>query len=314
MLRTIAIMVLAVSLLLTSTLLLARDYPMRAEQVAPNVYAVLTPSRDLPNAENRGWNSNSAFVVTESGVLVFDTGSSTAIGAALKETIQEITNQPVRWIINSHAHGDHWLGNAAFGKSAEHIYASNAVIEQVRADGRTWVERFQRMTKGATGNSQILLPNTPIDQRTELILGGVKMVIVPSGNSHSPGDLMLWLPESRVLISGDVVYSDRMPSTYASNLRQWISQLTQLERMQPKVVIPGHGKVTDVSGIVRLRELFETLWRAVEQGYQAGKSDYEMLPQVSRALAGFREHYPGLDDKLKRDISHVYLQVEAAAF
>lgn len=289
-------------------------FSMRAEQVADNVYAIITPTRELPNPDNRGWNSNSAFVVTGAGVLLFDTGSSTAIGEALKETIASVTRQPVRWIINSHAHGDHWLGNAVFTDSVQQIYASTEVIARIQSDGQRWVEQFKRMTNGATGDSPIVLPNYPINQRTELTLGGRQFVIFPSGNSHSPGDLLLWLPGVQVLISGDVIYSDRMPSTNVSDLRQWMSLLTELEQLQPKVVIPGHGKLTDIHGITRLRELFITMWDAINAGYLAGKADYEMLDDVSRALAGFRRDYPGLDEKLKRDISHVYLQVEAASF
>jgi glyoxylase-like metal-dependent hydrolase (beta-lactamase superfamily II) len=289
-------------------------FPMRATQVAPGIYAVITPAREFPNPDNRGWNSNSAFVVTDSGVVLFDTGSSTEIGKALKRTIATVTDKPVRWIVNSHAHGDHWLGNAAFADSVETIFASSTVRERIKLDGPTWVERFQRMTDGATGNSPIALPTATINQRTERVWGNTRFVIFPSGNSHSPGDLLVWLPEARVLLSGDVVYSDRMPSTNASDLKQWISLLGELQRLQPRVVIPGHGRVTDVNGIARLQALLQGLWQSVEKGYAAGKAPYEIVPDVSQALAGFRADFPGMEEKLKRDIPRVYLQVEAANF
>ena len=290
------------------------DYPMRAEAVAENVYAIVTPSRDLPNADNGGWNSNSAFVVTGSGVLLFDSGSSTGIGQAIKKTIAGITSEPVRWIVNSHAHGDHWLGNAAFAESVERIYASPEVAAAIAAGGAAWVERFDAMTGGITGNSPILAPDRTVGQATEISFGEVQARLLLSGGSHSPGDLMLWLPRQKVLIAGDVVYSDRMPSTNAGDLRQWIETLTRLQRLEPRVVVPGHGAVTDVSGIERLHALLSELWQAVEAGVDDGLSDYEMLPRVSEALASFEPFYPGLDDKLRRDLSHVYLQVEAAAF
>lgn len=288
--------------------------PMHAQAVAKNVYAVITPARDFPNPENRGWNSNSAFVVTEAGVLLFDTGSSTEIGRTLQKTIASKTDKPVRWIINSHAHGDHWLGNGAFGEGVEKIMATREVANRIQAEGPNWVNNFKRMTNGISGDSTIVVPNTTLAGRTELTLGVTRFVIFPSGNSHSPGDLMLWLPDEKVLISGDVVYSDRMPSTNAADLRQWMSMLGELEQLQPRVVIPGHGNLTNVQGLARLRSLFATLWRAVETEYKAGKTDFEMVPAVSVALAGYRKEYPGLEEKLKRDISHVYLQVEAASF
>jgi cyclase len=290
------------------------EYPMQASSVAENVYAIVTPTRELPNADNGGWNSNSAFVVTDSGVLLFDSGSSVGIGRAIRETIAGVTSQPVRWIVNSHAHGDHWLGNAAFADTVEQIYASKEVAQAIEIGGSSWVSRFNTMTGGITGDSEILAPDRTIEQETEISFGGVPVRMMLSGGSHSPGDLMLWLPRERVLIAGDVVYSDRMPSTNAGDLAQWIDTLTELQRLEPRVVVAGHGAVSDVSGLERLHALLSELWLAVEAGVDEGLSDFEMLPQVSEALAEFRPFYPGLDEKLRRDLSHVYLQVEAAAF
>lgn len=289
-------------------------FPMQAKAVAPNVYAIVTPSRELPNPGNRGWNSNSAFVVTKAGVIVFDTGSSAAIGSAIKETVSAITDQPVRWIVNSHSHGDHWLGNSVFKGTVEAIYASAQVKDRIAANGESWVDRFHAMTEGATGRSPITPPDTMVGGKTDLVLGGVKVSLLLSGDSHSPGDVLMWLPENRVLVAGDVVYSDRMPSTGDSNLAQWIKTLDEIVAMNPGVVVPGHGKVTDPAGVKRLRDLLQAFWSAVERGFKAGKLDYQMAPEVTAALSPYGAWYPGLAEKVKRDIQSVYLQVEDASF
>ncbi len=290
------------------------DYPMRAEAVAEGVYAVVTPTRDLPNPENRGWNSNSAFVITGDGVLVFDTGSSTAIGEALKATIASVTDQPVRWIVNSHAHGDHWLGNAAFGDTVEKIYATKTVAAAVKIGGSNWVRMFNDMTGGVTGDSEIVEPDTFIDERVELDLGGTEVVLFPGNSAHSPGDLIMWLPQSRVLAGGDIVYSDRMPSTNNSALQSWLEMLDTLQQLQPAKVIAGHGVVTDAAGLARLETLLTDLWDAVAAAYDEGMADFEMLPVVQQALSAYADEFPGLEEKLPRDLPHVFLQVEAAAF
>jgi len=288
--------------------------PMNAKKVAPNVYAILTPSRELPNPKNQGWNSNSAFVVTNAGVLLFDTGSSSDIGLAMKKAIAQVTDQTVRWIINSHAHGDHWLGNAAFKDTVEAIYATEQVAKNITSEGKTWVDNFKQLTKGATGESEILAPQKFITERTIIKLGDREVTLFLSGDSHSPGDILMWLSDEKVLVTGDVIYSDRMPSTYDSNLPQWIKLLGELEAMQPNVVVPGHGVVTDVEGVTRLKNLFQMFWSAAEEGYEADKSAYEMTSDVTNALSEFKENYPGLSEKVQRDISKVYLQVEAASF
>ena len=288
--------------------------PMKAKLVAPNVYAIETPSRELPNPKNQGWNSNSAFVVTNSGVILFDTGSSADIGLAIKKAIAQVTDQPVRWIINSHAHGDHWLGNAAFKDTVEAIYVTEQVAKNIKSEGKNWVDNFNKLTKGGTGDSEILLPDTFISERTKIKLGDREITLFLSGDSHSPGDILMWLADEKVIVTGDVIYSDRMPSTFDSNLPHWIKLLGELEAMQPKVVIPGHGVVTDIEGVTRLKNLLQTFWSAVEAAYEDDKSAYEMAPEVIAALSEFKSHYPGLEEKVQRDISKVYLQVEAASF
>jgi len=303
-------------MLIFSSLNCHADYlsSMKATAVADGVYAILTPARDIPNPENRGWNSNSGFVVTKTGVLVVDTGSSEEIGDALKQTIRQVTDKPVKWIVNSHAHGDHWLGNIAFKDSNPAIYATSTVNDLTKSEGATWVDNFKRLSEGATGDTPLLLPNKIIDERTELLLDETKIVLFPSGDSHSPGDLITWLPEQRILISGDVVYSDRMPTTSASKLSQWITMLDELQQLDPVAVIPGHGDVTDVEGMQRLHALLSGIREEVQKGYEAGLSDYEMLPAVVESLQQYKQYYPGFKDKLGRDISHVYLQIEAAEF
>jgi glyoxylase-like metal-dependent hydrolase (beta-lactamase superfamily II) len=290
------------------------SYPMEALPVADDVYAVITPTRDLPNPENRGFNSNSGFVVLQTGVLLFDSGSSESIGASLRDVIAEVTPLPVRWIVNSHAHGDHWLGNAAFADTVEKIFATTEVARTIENEAQTWIDRFNDMTGGITGDSNVLVPNEFIDERTEIVLDDRTFVLFPSRDSHSPGDLIMWSPSDRVLFGGDVIYSDRMPSTFDSNLAHWIETLDELVALNPEAVIPGHGDVTDAAGVARLRDFLKTLWNAVEERYNEGLTDFEMTPLVIESLSGFSDAYPGLEEKIERDLSYVYLQVEEASF
>ena len=84
--------------------------------------------------------------------------------------------------------------------------------------------------------------------------------------------------------------------------------------LDPIAVVPGHGSVTDKEGITQLLSLLNALWQSVEEGIEKGLSDFEMLPTVSKALEPFKSRYPGLEEKLRRDLSHVYLQIEATTF
>jgi len=282
------------------------SYPMKAEKVGPDVYAIISPARNLPDPENKGWNSNSAFFVTPQGVLLFDTGSSQGIGESLKKTIRSVTNKPVKWIINSHSHGDHWLGNAAFKDTSPEIYASEIVSEKILTEGDDWIDRFSRMTNGSTGNSEIALPTHQVNAKKEFLFGGRKVVMFLSNNSHSPGDIILYMPVEKILFTGDVVYSDRMPSTFAADVRHWIETLKYMEELNPNAVVPGHGIVTDKKGLNRLRSLLTDYWDEVKIQVKAGKTAEQSLESVEKRLKKYEPEFPGFDEKLKRDVQFVH--------
>ncbi|WP_026331237.1 MULTISPECIES: MBL fold metallo-hydrolase [unclassified Thioalkalivibrio] len=290
------------------------DYAMTPEAVAPGVYAVMTPARDLPSRENLGWNANMAFVVTDDGVLVFDTGSSETMGVALREAIAEVTDQPVRWIVNSHSHGDHWLGNHAFADSDPEIMAGSAATARMETEAEGWVENFREMTEGATGDTTPLLPNVAVDERITRDLGGTEVVILPSGGAHSPGDLSIWLPQTRVLLAGDVVYSDRAPSVWDGDVAQWIDLLDELIALEPAVVVPGHGRLEDAQTLARLQRYLVTLWEAIEEGVEQGLAAFETVPLVRERMGDLIDYYPGFDDKIDRSVATTYPDVEAAVF
>jgi len=316
--KKMKIVLLMTALAFTAPLFAAakvEDYAqMKAEQVAPDVYAIVTPAKDFPSAENKGWNSNAIFVVTKSGVLVFDTGSSETIGKALLKTIRGVTDKPVRWVINSHGHGDHFLGNAAFvGKGVE-IISSEQARARIAKEGYEWVDRFNTMTEGATGESKVVTPAVAVSKENKRNFGGVEVQVLFSGDAHSPGDIMFWLPGKNVLLTGDVMYTGRAPATFDSNAQHWIASLDRLHKMKPKVVVPGHGPVGDAQSIADLHDYLSTLWSLVQEGYEAGQADFEMLPVIRDKMARFETKFPGFNERLGESVSHLYLQVEAAAF
>lgn len=291
------------------------DYPMKAEKVVEGVYTIISPAKSFPDAENLGWNSNTAFVETQSGLLVFDTGSSETIGKALIKAIRSVSDKPIKWVINSHSHGDHWLGNGAFAaeKPAEMI-ASDVAIGKMKQMGHEWVGRFYDMTEGATGKFEPVPAKDAVVKAMQRDFGGVEVQVLFSGNSHSPGDIVFWLPQQRVLLTGDTLYTKRPPATFDAQVKQWALFLNEMASLKPQAVIPGHGPVSDVSGLTNLQDYFETLWSLVAEGYDEGLPDYEIAPGIKEKMQRFESIYPGLYERLGESISHVYLQVEASEF
>ncbi len=290
-------------------------YPLKAELVRANVYAIISPHLEAPNPQNRGWMSNVAFVVGSEGVLLFDTGSSQAIGQAIVQAIAAVTDKPIRWVINSHEHGDHWLGNAGAVGAAVPIYASTTAAANMARDGRNWVSQFKELTAGATGDSTLRLPTQIISTRNRQHLGDIEVEFIPVGPAHAPGDMVVWLPQTQVLLAADVLFNKRLPVTFDSDIGNWIKIIKDiLEPLQPVAVVPGHGPVGTLADLQFQRRYFETVWQQVTTLQQQGQQDFEIAAHVRRTLPEYRSAYGDFEAQIGNSVSHFYLQAERAGF
>jgi glyoxylase-like metal-dependent hydrolase (beta-lactamase superfamily II) len=280
--------------------------------ISANVYSIFAPSYGLPTPENKGWNSNSHFVVTDNGVLVFDTGSSEVIGKEIKRAIKSITDKPVRWVINSHGHADHWLGNAGFADTGVEIIAGARAVAMMKEDGQGVVDAFSRMTKGATGNTHIAYPTLLLAQGEKRNLGGMDVEFIFSGNAHSPGDVLLWLPQQKIILGGDVLNSDWMPIiTPNSNVPNLIDTLNAVVKLNPATVLTGHGKATTVKSVMRDAGLLESVWTLVKEGHKSGKKQDEILSNISVKLGDkYRPLYKNFDAHIKEQVKQMYKNIK----
>lgn len=253
--------------------------------IAENVYSIVSPSFGLPTPENKAWNSNSHFVVTEKGVLLFDTGSSELIGNKIKSAIKSVTDQPVRWVINSHSHADHWLGNAAFTDTVVEIIASNQALTTMKKYGEEDVKFYSRVTKGTIGDTQLVYPTVLLDQKQKRNFGGVDVEFIFSNDGHSPGDILMWLPEQKIIFGGDVLSSDWMPViTDHGNIPNLINTLYAMAKLNPTIVLTGHGRATAVKSVIRDADLLSSVWKQVKTDYENDKSYNETLLDIKAKL------------------------------
>ncbi|WP_281558164.1 MBL fold metallo-hydrolase [Thalassomonas sp. RHCl1] len=276
--------------------------------IAKNVYSLVAPSFGLPTPENKGWNSNSHFVVTDKGVLVFDTGSSEAIGKEIKKAIKSVTDKPVLWVVNSHSHADHWLGNAAFTNSGAEIIASSQAATTMKKYGQQDIDAFSRMTKGATGTTHMTYPISLLAQREKRNLGGMEVEFIFSNDGHSPGDVLMWLPEQKIVFGGDVLNSDWMPiMTPHANIPNLIDTLYAVADLAPAVVLTGHGSATTVKSVKRDADLLAGVWKLVKDGYNKDKKQNEILSQAKAILGPkYKALYKNFDSQIKQHVKQMY--------
>lgn len=238
----------AVWLLLAATLpATARADELRFVPVRDGIHALIG-DLDARSAANDALNANFGLVVTAEGALLIDSGASRIGAARLHEAIRRVTGQPVRWVVNTGGQDHRWLGNGYFRELGAQIIAHRAAVADMRARARGQLAALAPVLGERLAGTEAVFPDQVLSGADNAItVGGVRIEFMHRGGGHTPGDMLVWLPASRVLFAGDTVYVDRMLGlNEVSNSRAWLHSFEQIEALQPAVIVPGHGGVTDL--------------------------------------------------------------------
>lgn len=240
--------------------------------VAPGVYAFVGDTEGR-TYENEALNANFGLVVTPQGAVLIDPGASFQGARQIAEAAKKVTTQPIRWVINTGGQDHRWLGNGYFqAQGAEIIAHANAQADMI-ARGPAHLKANAPVLKDKMAGTEIVLPTRWLkDADTTLNLGGTTLQVVHRGGGHTPGDSMVWLPQTGVVFTGDVVYVDRILGLHpVSKTKNWLATFEALEALKPTTVVPGHGQVTTLTQAQKdtghlLKALRAHMGHAVEAG------------------------------------------------
>lgn len=215
------------------------------QQVSPSAWLVQGDAA-LGTSANRNFISNAGFVVTPAGVVVIDALGSPQLARELLEAIARITPQPVTHVVVTHYHADHIYGLQEFRRRGAKIVAHRAALEYIHSDTAATRLQASRAELGPwiDARTELVTPDQWLDGPGELVVGGTRLVLQPVGPAHTPEDLVVFLPAERVLFAGDLVFRGRIPFVGQADSRQWIAALDTLVKMDPLVVVPGHGALS----------------------------------------------------------------------
>ena len=239
------------SLLFFLTLAACADGPaglkvaIQPKAIAPHTFFV----QGLPgiaSAENEGFNSNASFVVTDEGVVVVDVLGTPALGRALLMAIRQVTPKPVKYVILTHYHADHFYGLQAFKEAGAEVWAHRAAQEYL--DGgegaRRLAQRATELFPWVAPDMKLIRADRWLDGDASFTLGGIRFDVSYLGPAHSPEDLIVSVPSEGVVFSGDILYGGRIPFVGEADSKRWLATTEKLLALGPKVLVPGHGAVS----------------------------------------------------------------------
>jgi glyoxylase-like metal-dependent hydrolase (beta-lactamase superfamily II) len=220
----------------------AQPSPMEPRPIAAGAWYVQGLAEQGSSA-NQNFISNAGFVITPAGVVVVDGLGSPVLAQRMLGIIKALTDQPVTHVIVTHYHPDHIFGLQTFKAAGARIIAHGAAREYLNSDAsktRMAVSR-ETMAPWIDSQTEMIGADEWIEAEKTLNLGGVVFQIKPMGPAHTPEDLVVFVPEKRLLFAGDLVFRNRMPFVGQADSRRWIRALDGLLAFDASIIVPGHG-------------------------------------------------------------------------
>ncbi|MEP0337173.1 MAG: MBL fold metallo-hydrolase [Alphaproteobacteria bacterium] len=239
MIRTI----LAFALLLAPSVAAALD----VRPVTDGVWA-LVGEKTQRNPGNLANNATFGVVVTDEGVVLIDPGGSWNGAAAIHAKVREITDRPVKYIINTGGQDHRWLGNGYWKAQGATVIASAAAVADHTSRGSLQLTALQQFLGPELAGTEPVYADVTFRDRHVLEVGGLRFEIVHPGPAHTPGDSFVWLPRKNTVFTGDIVYVERLLGVLEySSIKAWPAAFETVAALKPAHVVPGHGGPTTLA-------------------------------------------------------------------
>jgi len=249
------------------------------KQLAPNVYAYI-------QAKATWYWSNAGFIVGKDYVVVVDSMATVGLTQRFKEEIRKITNKPIRYLINTHHHGDHTYGNHVFAGATiiSHEYCRHEVTEAGMMDPNLLNTIFPEFDfRGIAATPA----HITFDKHLTLHMDEREVKLVHFGPGHTIGDIIVYLPEEGIIFAGDFIFLYSTPLGMEGSFAGWLKNLDAMTKLGAQAYVPGHGPVCEIEGLNLCREYLVLVRREAKKRFDEGMT----VDQATRdiALGQFRQ-------------------------
>ena len=276
------------------------------QEVADGIYVHTGQHLPLDSPESDDI-ANIGFIVGEECVAVIDTGGSVEIGRQLHQTIKATTDVPVCYVIDTHVHYDHLLGNLAFQQPDVKFIGHEKLPGALATSKAFFQEQFPQYL-GDQPAVAIIPPDQTVSASRTIDLGNreIKIQAWPSG--HTSNDLTVYDRRTRTLWAADLLFMEHIPTLDAS-LKGWLNTLDKLEQIPAKRVVPGHGPASAPwpAATKDLRRYLKTLLEETRAAIQAGKFLDTAMDTVAQEEAA---KWQLADQHHRRNVSRAYRELE----
>jgi len=256
---------------------------------------------------------NTGIIIGDDAVLVADTQATPIMAQDVIRRIREVTDKPIKYVLLTHYHAVRVLGASAY--RAEHIIASqdtyDLIVERGEADMKSEIERFPRLFQAVESVPGLTWPTLTFKGEMTLYLGKLEVKIMQLGRGHTKGDTVVWLPQDKVMLSGDLVEYGATPYAGDAYFQDWPHTLDAIAALKPEKLVPGRGAALKTpqqvaEGLAGTRAFVSELYAQVKQGAAAGRDLNALYKEAYAALKPKFGDWVIFDHCLPFDVTRAY--------
>ncbi len=248
------------------------------KQLAPNIYAYI-------QSKATWYWSNGGFIVGKDYVVVVDSLATVGLTQGFKDEIRKITDKPVRYLINTHHHGDHTYGNHVFAGATiiSHGYCRREITEAGLMDPNLLNAIFPEFDfRGIAATPA----HITFDKRLTLHMDGWEIRLVHFGPGHTIGDIIVYLPQDGIIFAGDFIFLYSTPLGMEGSFAGWLKNLEAMENLGAQTYVPGHGPVCGVEGLHLCRDYLVLVRREANKRFDKGMTVDEAARDIDLGQFG----------------------------
>ncbi|GJE03478.1 MBL fold metallo-hydrolase [Methylobacterium isbiliense] len=257
---------------------------------------------------------NSGVVVGDESVLVIDARATPRMAGDLVARIREVTDKPIRHVLLTHYHAVRVLGVAGYPDRVNVIASDVAramIVERGQQDMESEIQRFPRLFRGREEIPGLTWPTLTFHREMTLWLGSREVRIIHAGRGHTAGDTIAWLPDEKVLFSGDLVEYGATPYCGDAHFQDWPATLDRLEALQPRALVPGRGEALTTperirEGLEGTRAFLRDLYAIAREGVAAGHDLKAVYDRAMREMRPRYGHWVIFEHCMPFDVSRAY--------
>lgn len=242
--------------------------PPAIEEVSKGIYAYV-------QLDGSWFLNNAGCIVGSQTATVIDSTGTEARARAWHAAIRQVTPLPVTTLVNTHSHGDHTHGNFMFAESA--IVASERCRREIIAAGNSTHALFPMVD---FGECPVTPPTVTFEDRLSLYVDDLRIELIFVGPAHTTNDVVAWIPDRKLLFTGDIIFNGGTPFALAGSVGGWLKALERIEALGAETIVPGHGAVCGPEAIADVRAYLEFVQETAKRGLEAGTPPLELAQSL----------------------------------